>query len=104
MSLVQVESAQGLRAADFSGSSDPFCVVTLGDFTVRTQVVAALMDPTSSPTCPQRCQNAPSGHSWHLKMQACMRAHMQAPISADTSATKLVGCTGDEADAGACLE
>ena len=39
MILAQVESAQGLRAADFSGLSDPFCIMSLGDFTVRTQVV-----------------------------------------------------------------
>ena len=45
VALVQVESAQGLRAADFSGLSDPFCIMSLGDFTVRTQVLLKTCGP-----------------------------------------------------------
>ena len=44
--IVRVVEAQGLRAADIGGLSDPFAILELGNTRLQTHTVYKTLDPT----------------------------------------------------------
>ena len=48
--VVEVLRARGLRSADFTGSSDPYATIELGNCYARTDTLYSTLDPTWNKT------------------------------------------------------